>query len=118
MSPKDKGHPSIASTSTALDFRTKVVLFCLAKDLSIKHAEALESINASVASLLGSSQMDTIKQKAGLADSMEPDFVVFPFDSSRMVPTMIGRLHFPGVSLLFSYEKFTDTSMGSCLLGD
>ena len=93
-------------------------MFCLAKDLSIKHAEAPESINASVASLLGPSQTDTIKQEAGLVDSMGPDFVVFPLDSSRMVPTVIGHLHFPGVSLLFSYERSADASMGSCLLGD
>ena len=118
MSSEDKRRPSIASTGIALNFRTKVILFCLAKDLSIKHAEAPESINASVASLLGPSQMGTIKQEAGLADSMGPDFVVFPFDSSRMVPTVTGRLCFPGVSLLFSYEKSVDASMGSCLLGD
>ena len=49
---EDKGRLSIASIGTALDFRIKVILFCLAKDLSIKHAEALESINASIASLL------------------------------------------------------------------
>ena len=45
------------------------------------------------------------------------DFVVFSFDSSRMVPTMSRRLSFPGV-LLFSYKKSADASMGSCLLGD
>ena len=61
MSLEDKGRPSIASTGTTLDFRTKVILFCLAKDLSIKHVEASESINASVASLLGPNQMGTIK---------------------------------------------------------
>ena len=61
MSPEDKGCPSIASTDSALDFRTKVILFCLAKDLSIKHAKAPKSINASVVSLLGPSQMGTIK---------------------------------------------------------
>ena len=49
---------------------------------------------------------------------MRLDFVVFPFDSSRMVPIVIGCLHFPDVLLLFSYEKSTDASMGSCLLGD
>ena len=58
---EDKGYPSIASTCTALDFQTKVILFCLAKDLSMKHVEAPESINASVASLLGPNQMGTIK---------------------------------------------------------
>ena len=118
MSPKDKGRLSIASIGTALDFRTKVILFCLAKDLSIKHAEAPKSINASVASLLDPNQMGTIKQEARLANSMGPDFVIFPFDSSHMVPTVIGWLCFPDVLLLFSYEKSTDTSMGSCLLGD
>ena len=61
MSPEDKGRPSIASTNTALDFRSKIILFCLAKDLSLKHVEALESINASVPGLLGPSQMGTIK---------------------------------------------------------
>ena len=115
---EDKGRSSIASTCIALDFRTKIILFCLAKDLFIKHAKALESINASVASLLGPNQMDTIKQEARLADSMGPDFVVFPFDSSRMVPIVTERLCFPSVSLMFSYEKSTDTSMGSCLLDD
>ena len=118
MSPEDKGRPSIASTCTALDFRTKVILFCLAKDLSMKHAEALESINALVASFLGPNQMDTIKQKAGLADRMGPDFIDLRFDSNRMVPTVTGRLCFPNVSLLFSYEKSIDASMGSYLLGD
>ena len=44
MSLEDKGRPSIASIGTTLDFRTKVILFCLAKDLSIKHAEAPESM--------------------------------------------------------------------------
>ena len=83
----------------------------------MKHAEAPESINASVASLLGPNQMGMIKQEAGLANSMGPDFVVFTFDSNRMVPTMTGRLCFP-VSLLFSYEKSADASMGNCLLGD
>ena len=118
MSPEDKRRPSIASTCTALDFQTKVILFCLAKDLSMKHAEALESINALVASLLGPNQMGTIKQEAGLADSMGRDFDVFRFDSNRMVPTVTGRLRFPDVLLLFSYEKFVDASMASCLLGD
>ena len=117
MSPEDKGRPSIASTGTTLDFRTKVILFCLAKDFSIKHVEAPESINASIASLLGPSQMGMIKQEAGLANSMEPNFVVFLFDSNRMVPNMIGHLRFLDV-LLFSYEKSADASMGSCLLGD
>ena len=84
----------------------------------IKHAEALESINASVVSLLGPSQMGTIKQEVGLADSMGPDFVVFPFDSSRMVPNVTRRLRFPNVLLLFSYKKSANASMGSCLLGD
>ena len=93
-------------------------MFFLAKDLSIKHVEAPESINASVASLLGPSQMNTIKQEARLADSMRSDFVVFPFDSSRMVPIVTGRLCFPSVLLLFSYKKSADASMGSCLLGD
>ena len=64
MSPEDKGRPSIASTSIALDFRTKLILFYLAKDLSIKHAMALKSINALVVSLLGPNQMGTIKQEA------------------------------------------------------
>ena len=118
MSPKDKGCPSIASTGTALDFRTKVILFCLAKDLSVKHAKAPKSINALVASLLGPSQMGIIKQEAGLANSIGSDFVVFPFDSSRMVPTVTGSFRYPGVSLLFSYKKSADASMGSCLLGD
>ena len=118
MSPKDKERPSIASTCTALDFQTKIILFCLAKDLSMKHAEAPKSINALVASLLGPNQMGTIKQEAGLANSMGPGFVVFPFDSSRMVPTVIRRLRFPSVSLLFSYEKSADASLGNCLLGD
>ena len=118
MSPKDKGRPSIVSTYTALDFQTIGIFFWLAKDLSIKHVEALESINASVASLLGPNQMDTIKQKAGLAESKGSDFVVLKFNSSRMVPTMTGRLHFPDVSLLFSYEKSVDALMGSYLLGD
>ena len=62
--------------------------------------------------------MGTIKQEAGLADSMGPDFVVFPFDSSRMVPIVIGHLRFPDVLLLSSYEKSADASMGSCLLCD
>ena len=62
--------------------------------------------------------MGTIKQEARLADSMGPDFVVFTFDSSHMVPTVIGRLRFPSVSLLFSYEKSADASISSCLLGD
>ena len=118
MSLEDKRRPSIASTSTTLDFRTKVILFYLAKDLSIKHVEAPESINASVASLLGPNQISTIKQEAGLADSMGSGFVVLPFNSSRMVPTVIGRLRFLDVLLLLSYEKSADTSMGSCLLGD
>ena len=118
MSLEDKGRPSIASTCTALDFRTKVILFGLAKDLFMKHVEAPESINASVASLLGLNQMGTIKQEAGLAYSMGSDFVIFLFDSNRMVPTLTGRLCFPSVSLLFSYEKSADTSMGSFLLGD
>ena len=61
MSREDKGCPSIASTCTVLDFGTKVILFCLAKDLSMKHAEASECINASIASLLGPNQMGTIK---------------------------------------------------------
>ena len=60
MSPEDKGRPSIASTCNASDFRTKVILFCLAKDLFMKHAEAPKSINALVASLLGPNQMGTI----------------------------------------------------------
>ena len=86
--------------------------------MSIKHVEAIESINASVTSLLGPNQMGTIKQEAGLADSMGPDFVVFPFDSNRMVPTVTGCLRFPDVLLLFSYKKSVVASMGSCLLGD
>ena len=118
MSPKDKGRPSFASTCIALDFRTKVILFCLAKDLSMKHAETPESIHALVASLLGPNQMSTIKQEAGLADSMGPNFVVLRFDSSRMVPTVTGRLCFLDVSLLISYKKFADASMGSYFLGD
>ena len=61
MSLEDNECPSIASTGTTLDFRTKVILFCLAKDLSIKHAEAPESINASIASLLDPNQMGTRK---------------------------------------------------------
>ena len=48
----------------------------------MKHAKAPESINASIASLLGPNQMGTIKQEARLAYSMGPDFVVFRFDSS------------------------------------
>ena len=118
MSLEDRGRPSIASTYIALDFQTKVILFCLAKDLSMKHVEAPKSINVSVASLLDPNQMGTIKQEAELANSIEPDFVAFLFDSSHMVPTITGRLHFPVVSLLFSYEKSADASMGSCLLGD
>ena len=118
MSPEDKRRPSIASTCTALDFRTKVILFCLEKDLSMKHVEALESINASVASLLGPNQIGTIKQEAGLANSMGPDFVVLRFDSRCMVPIVTGRLRFPNVSLLFSYKKSADALMGSYLLGN
>ena len=118
MSPKDKGRPSIASTSTALDFRTRVILFCLAKDLSKKHVEAPESINALVASLLDPNQMGTIKQEAGLANSMGSDFVVFLFNSSCMVSIVTRCLHFLGVLLLFSYKKSADASMGNCLLGD
>ena len=49
---------------------------------------------------------------------MGPNFVVFKFDSSRMVPTMTGRLRFLNVSLLFSYKKSANALMGSCLLGD
>ena len=64
MSLEDKGRSSIASTCITLDFRTKVILFCLAKHLSMKHTEAPESINASIASLLGPNQMDMIKQEA------------------------------------------------------
>ena len=93
-------------------------MFCLAKDLSMKHAEAPESINALVASLLGPNQMGMIKQEAGLADSMGPDFFVLRFDSSCMVPTVTERLCFLDVSLLFSYKKSADTSMGSYFLGD
>ena len=118
MSPEDKRRPSIASTYTALDFRTKVILFCLAKDLSMKHVEAPESINALVASLLGPNQMDMIKKKASLANSMGPGFVVFPFDFSRMVFTISRRLCFLDMLLLFLFEKSADASMGSCLLGD
>ena len=118
MSLEDKRCPSIVSTCTTLDFQTKVILFCLAKDLSMKHAEAPESINASVASLLSPNQMGSIKQEAGLADSMGFDFVVLKFDSSRMVPTVTVRLCFLDVSLLFSYKKSADASMGSYLLGD
>ena len=93
-------------------------MFCLAKDLTIKYAEAAESINASVASLLDLNQMGTIKQEAGIVDSMGLDFVVFLFDSSCMVPTVTGRFCFPDVLLLFSYEKSVDASIGNCLLGD
>ena len=93
-------------------------MFCLAKDLSIKHAEAPESINASIVSLLGPNQMGIVKQEVGLADSMGPDFVVFRFDSSCMVPTVTRHLCFLDVSLLFLYEKSVDASMGNCLLGD
>ena len=118
MSPEDKGHPPIASTGTPLDFRTKVILFFLAKDLFIKYVEALESINASAAILLDPNQMGTIKHEVELVDSMGPNFVVFPFDSSRMVPTMTGCLRFPDVLLLFSYKKTIDASMDSCLFGD
>ena len=118
MSLEDKGCPSIASFCTALDFQTKVILFCLAKDFSMKHDEAPESINASIASLLGPNQMGMIKQEARLVDSMRPDFVVFRFDSSHMVLIVTGHLCFPDVSLLFLYEKFVDASVGSCLLGD
>ena len=118
MSPEDKGCPSIASTYTILDFQTKVILFFLAKDLFMKHVEALESINALVASLLDPNQMGKIKQEAELADSMGPNFVFFTFDSSRMVPIVTGCLRFPSVLLLFSYEKSADASMGSCLLSD
>ena len=118
MSLEDKGRPSIASTCTALDFLTKVILFCLVKDLFMKHAEALESINASVASLLDPNQLCIIKQEGGLADSMGPDFVVLRFDSSRMVPTVTGHLCFFDVSLLFLYKKSADASMGSYLLSD
>ena len=49
---------------------------------------------------------------------MELDFVVFRFDSSRMVPTVTRRLCFLDVSLLFSYKKFVDALMGSGLLSD
>ena len=84
----------------------------------MKHVEALESINALIASLLDPNQMGTIKQEVGLVDNMGLDFVVFWFDSSHMVPTVIGCLHFPNVSLLFTYEKFADASMGNCLLGE
>ena len=35
-----------------------------------------------------------------------------------MVPTITGYLRFPDVSLLFSYEKSADASMGNYLLGD
>ena len=118
MSLEDKGRPSIASIGITLDFRTKIILFCLAKDLFIKHAEAPKSINASVASLLGPNQMGTIKQEAGLADSMGSNFVVFLFDSSCMVSTMTGRLRFLYMLLLFSYERSVDASMDSFLLGD
>ena len=118
MSPEDKGRPSISSIGTILDFRTKVTLFCLAKDLSIKHAEAPKSINDSLASLLGPNQMGTIKQEATLAGSMEPGFVVFPFDSSRMVPIVNGHLYFLDVLLLFSYKRFANASMGNFLLGN
>ena len=62
--------------------------------------------------------MGTIKQEAGLADSMGPDFVVFSFNSNRMVPTVTGRLRFPSVLLLFLYKRSADASMGICLLGD
>ena len=65
-----------------------------------------------------SHQMGAIKQEVGLGDSMGPDFVVFRFDSSRMVPTVSGCLHFSNVSLLLSYEKSVDVSMDSCLLDD
>ena len=118
MSPEDKGRPSIASTYTVLNFRTKVILFCLAKDLSMKHVEALESINVLIASFLGPNQMGMIKQEVRLADSMRPDFVVFRFNSSRMVPIVTRCLCFPNVLLLFSYEKSVDVSIGNCLLND
>ena len=49
---------------------------------------------------------------------MGPDFVVFPFDSTHMVPTVTRRLCFPGVPLPISYKKSVDASMGNCLLGD
>ena len=49
---------------------------------------------------------------------MGPDFVVFPFDSSRMIPTVTRRLRFPDALLLFSYENSADASMGNCLLSD
>ena len=93
-------------------------MFCLAKDLSIKHAEAPKSINALVASLLGPNQIGTIKQEAGLANSMGPDFVVFLFYSNCMVPIVTGHLRFSDVLLLFSCEKSSNASMDSCLLGD
>ena len=62
--------------------------------------------------------MGMIKQEAGLANSMGPDFVVFRFDFSCMVPIVTRHLCFPDVSLLFSYEKSANASMGNCLLGD
>ena len=61
MSLEDKGCLSIAFSCIALDFRIKVILFCLVKDLSIKYVEAPKSINASIASLLSPNQMGTIK---------------------------------------------------------
>ena len=118
ISPENKGHPSIASTCIALDFQTKVILFCLAKDLSMKHVEAPKFINASVASLLGPNQIGTLKQEAGLADSMGLDFVVFPFDFIHMVPIVTGRLCFSDMLFLFSYKKSAEASISSCLLGD
>ena len=80
MSSEDKGRPSIASTYTA-----KIILFCLAKHFSMKHAEAPESINTLVASLLGPNQIGMIKQEVGLANGMRLDFVVLRFDFNCMV---------------------------------
>ena len=84
--PDNKGRPSITSTWIGLAFRTKGIFWRLANSSSKKQADAPESNSAKVSSFRGPKDKGIVKQLAGWAERVEPDFCCGIELSSRTVP--------------------------------
>jgi len=93
--PDNKGRPSITSTCTDLDFSARGILWRLANSSSTKQADAPESSNAKTLVFWGPKDNGIVKQLAGWAERVEPDFCCDIELSSRTVPIVAGHPRFP-----------------------
>ena len=100
----NKGHPSMTSIWTGLDFCTKGILCRFANSWTKKQANALQSNNAKVFNFWGLINKRIVKQKAGWVERKEPDCYWDISLSSRTVPIVAGHPFFLEQICLWSWQ--------------